>query len=100
MIQHALLERYTKSQITKEELPGADIKIEEVKNIIEEINNQTKLNIKLKGKDTEYKELSKQDLENLGITNENNIFIVNYNTGEVINKTKKITKSNKALYVD
>ncbi len=99
MVQHALLERYTKSQLTKEELPGTNIEIEEVKKIIEEINNQTKSNIELKGKDTEYKELSKQDLENLGITNEKDTFIVNYKTGEVINKTKKMTKSNKALYV-
>ena len=53
-------------------------------------------NINLKG--TEYKQLNKEDLEKLGIIDEENIFIVNYSTGEVINKTLKATKSGKALY--
>ena len=38
-------------------------------------------------------------LENLGITDEKDIYIVNYKTGEVINKTQKVTNKGKALYV-
>lgn len=96
MIQHAILERYTESQITKENLPGASIEKAEVQIIIDEINSTSGESIILKG--TEYKELSIDDLKKLGITKEDNIFIVNYKTGEVINKTLKVTKSGKALY--
>ena len=35
----------------------------------------------------------------LGIKKEEDTFIVNYKTGEVINETKKTTKSGKALYI-
>lgn len=97
MIQHAILERYTKAQLTKEELPGTTITENDVQTIIDEINDITGENITLKG--TEYKELSISDLEKLGVTNEEDTFIVNYKTGEVINATKKVTESGKALYV-
>ena len=69
----------------------------EVQLIIDEINSISGENITLKG--TEYKKLSKDDLEKLGITGEEDTFIVNYNTGEVINETLKVTKSEKALYI-
>ncbi len=97
MIQHAILERYTKAQLTKETLPGTDIKKEQVQNIIDEIKNESKEQISLKG--TEYKRLDTTDLSNLGIKKEKDTFIVNYKTGEVINETKKTTKSGKALYI-
>lgn len=97
MIQHAILERYTKAQLTKETLPGTDIEKSQVQTIIDEINSISGEGITLKG--TEYKELSVADLEKLGITQEDNVFIVNYKTGEVINKTLKVTKSGKALYI-
>lgn len=97
MIQHAILERYTKAQLTKEELPGTTITQNDVQTIIDEIKDITGEDITLKGK--EYKELSISDLEKLGVTNEEDTFIVNYKTGEVINATKKVTESGKALYV-
>lgn len=97
MIQHAILERYTKAQLTKETLPGTTMDIGEVQSIIEEINSISDEDITLKGK--EYKQLSTTDLENLGITKEEDTFIVNYKTGEVINASKKVTKSRKALYI-
>lgn len=97
IIQHAILERYTKAQLTQESLPGIDIEKSEVQLVIDEINSITGENITLKG--TEYKELSEYDLQKLGITQEKNIFIVNYKTGEVINKTLKTTSSGKALYI-
>ena len=97
MIQHVILERYTKAQLTKETLPGTKMDISEVQKIIDEINNNSGENINLKG--TEYKQLSTADLENLGVTKEDDTFIVNYKTGEVINASKKITKSGKALFI-
>lgn len=96
MIQHAILERYTETKITKENLPGTPIEKTQVQVIIDEMNSDSGESIILKG--TEYKELSIDDLKKLGITKEDNIFIVNYQTGEVINKTLKVTKSGKALY--
>lgn len=97
IIQHALLERYTRAQLTKEELPGTTITKADVQDIIDDINGKTGNNIELKG--TEYKKLEKADLENLGITREEDTFIVNYKTGEVINETVRVTNLNKALYV-
>ena len=38
-------------------------------------------------------------LTTLGIEKEDNVFIVDYKTGEVINKTLKTTSSGKALYI-
>ena len=97
MIQHAILERYTKSQLTKENLQGTTIEKAEVQTIIDEINSIVGENITLKG--IEYKELNKNDLENLGISENEDIYIVNYKTGEVINKTKKVTETGIALYI-
>ena len=51
MIQHAILERYTKAQLTKETLPGTDIKKEQVQNIIDEIKSKSNEQIFLKGKE-------------------------------------------------
>ncbi len=96
IIQHALLERYSKSQLTKEELPGEDVDKSSVQTIVNDINSRTGGNITLKG--TEYKKLSKSDLEELGVKKEENIFIVNYKTGEVINTSVKVTKGGAALY--
>ena len=102
MVQHAILERYTKAQLTKaqltkEELPGTLIAKTEVEEIINDINAKSGKNITLKG--TEYKRLDVSDLKNLGIKKEEDSFIVNYKTGEVINETIKVTKSGSALYV-
>lgn len=98
MVQHAILERYTKAQITKETLPGTTMLISEVQLIIDGMNSSTGENIQLKGKDADYKKLEQSDLEKLGITGED-IYIVNYNTGEVINETIKVTKNGKPLYI-
>lgn len=97
IVQHAILERYTAARLTKQELPGKIIKKEEVEKIIEEINSKSGEEITLKG--TEYYKLEKTDLEKLGITQEENTFIVSYSTGEVINETLKVTKSGEALYI-
>ena len=99
MVQHALLERKTKAQFTKEEeLPGTEISKENLKKVLNEIKEKTNQEIILKGKIQDYKELNTSDLENLGISKDNDTYIVNYKTGEVINKTKLTTKSGKILY--
>lgn len=96
MVQHAILERYTKYQLTKETLPGTTVNLEEVKSLIDEINSKSNENIQLKG--TEYKILRKSDLRHLGIKNPKDAYIVNYKTGEVINSSIKVTEDGEALY--
>ena len=99
MVQHALLERKTKADLTKEEtLPGTTADYTELQNLINEINTMSSANITLRGNKEDYKELSTADLKELGIEKETNTFIVNYKTGEVINKTQKVTKAGRALY--
>ena len=95
MVQHALLERKTKADLTKETLPGTTADYTE---LINEINTMSSANITLRGNKEDYKELSTADLKELGIEKETNTFIVNYKTGEVINKTQKVTKAGRALY--
>lgn len=99
MVQHAILERYTKSQITNSTLPGTTMSMSDVQLIIDDINSSTGGNIQLKGKE-EYKKIEQSDLEKLGLKGKDKYtYIVNYNTGEVINQTIKVTKSGKALYI-
>lgn len=97
MIQQAILQRYTKSQLTKEELPGTKIDKQQVETIISEINTTAGTSINLKG--TEYFQLNNEDLKKIGITGKEDIYIVNYKTGEVINNTIKVTNSGEALYI-
>lgn len=97
MVQHAILERKTKSQLTKTSLPGIDLTQEQINTIINEINNLAKESINIKGKN--FKKLDKSDLENLGLSNTEDIYVVEYDTGEVINYTKKVTKTGEALYL-
>lgn len=97
IIQHAILQKYTASLLTKEILPGDLIDNEQLNEIVNEINSKTGENIILKG--TEYKELNTEDLKKLGIIDQEDVYIVNYMTGEVINKTQKVTKTGVALYI-
>ena len=95
MVQNALLQRKTLSDKTNtnySELPGKKINKSEVENIIKEKS------ITLKGEDGDYKLLNKSELKDLGITNTEDEYIVNYKTGEVINKTK-FDDFDKPLYV-
>ena len=102
MVQHAALQRYTKAQMTKEDVPGNTIEdINDVKEKVNDINNKISdgNKIYLKGRADEYKKLDKDALKELGITNTEDEYIVNYSTGEVINTTREITDSGKALYI-
>ncbi len=99
VVQHAILERYTKVQLTNGTLPGNTISKAEVQLVIDEMNSESGKKIQLKGIDSEYKVLNKEHLEELGITEEENVFIVNYHTGEVINRTLKVTDLGKPLYI-
>ena len=107
MVQNAVLQRKTKADLTTNEAyPGDKIDIATVNSVIAEINSQqTEEDIELKdnseGKENNYYLLttSNNGLNNLGITKSENEYIVNYETGEVINSTTKVTESGKPLYI-
>ena len=101
MVQNAVLQRYTKAGLTKEDYPGEEITaLQEVQSIIDEIEGKTGQNITLKGLDGYYKLTeSNGGLKNLGIKGTEDEYIVNYTTGEVINISKKVTDEGKPLYV-
>ena len=107
IVQNAILQRKTKADLTDEDYPGetiieADINLEET---IEEMNNHRasgEEEITKKDDDnSNYYFLSTENggLEELGITNSEDAYIVNYETGEVINYTTKLTEMGKLLYI-
>ena len=52
------------------------------------------------GIESYYYELSEKDLKEMDVsTSKDTVFIVNFATGEVINKTDQVTKSGKPIYV-
>lgn len=93
MVQHAVLQRYTKYSLTKDKelLVGT-----EVNSLPTEITWQVK---NPQNDEEKYYELGSSELTNLGITNSKDTYIVNYSTGEVYNKTTPKTNSNEVLYI-
>lgn len=110
MVQNAILQRKTKADLTNENYPGqtiteAGIDLDEV---IADINsNKASGEETVSRKDSDnqnYYFLSKSNngLTDLGISNteeDDDEYIVNYETGEVINYTTKVTGSGKPLYL-
>ena len=106
IVQNAILQRKTKADLTDEDYPGetiieANINLEKT---IEEINNNRASEEEIIKKDDDnsnYYFLSTENggLEELGITNSEDAYIVNYETGEVINYTTKLTETGKPLYI-
>ena len=107
IVQNAILQRKTKADLTDEDYPGetiieANINLEKT---IEEMNNHRasgEEEITKKDDDnSNYYFLSTENggLEELGITNSEDAYIVNYETGEVINYTTKLTETGKPLYI-
>ena len=107
IVQNAILQRKTKADLTGEDYPGetiieADINLEET---IEEMNNHRASGeeeiTKKDDNNSNYYFLSTENggLEELGITNSEDAYIVNYETGEVINYTTKLTETGKPLYI-
>ena len=107
IVQNAILQRKTKADLTGENYPGetiteANINLEET--IEESNNNRTSGEEEISRKDRDdshYYFLSTENggLEELGITNSEDAYIVNYETGEVINYTTKLTGTGKPLYI-
>lgn len=105
MIQHAVLERYT-NEVTMgtNNFPGQQkfTTTEEIKNEISELTSDTKLmNIleNTKNEIDDFYYLEKEDLEELGITNADDSYIINYKIGLVIDVTNQLTQQGEAVYV-
>ena len=74
--------------------------LEDIETITNEIEEKTGQRLTLKDTNPEnYYLITKTELEKMGIGQIDEEFIVNYTTGEVINKTKKVTKDKQALYI-
>lgn len=116
MLQQAVLENYTKYKTTNNDMyilgkekNRIQVSYSDMQNLINEINNKitTGENIELKVADYTsgaldismyYYELSQEDLEEMGVSGTEETYIVNFSTGEVINKTLQVTGSGKPLY--
>lgn len=99
MVQHAVLEQYTKYQTTKDitYLVGNKVAKEEMTQIAKDLNI-TLANIPQNYSNKDYYRLDKASLLEIGIENTDDEYIVNYISGEVINMTQKTT-SDTALYI-
>ncbi len=100
MVQHAVLEQYTKFKTTKDsnDLVGTILTQDEINAIVANLGI-TLVNIPNTYSNAQYYKLNKQDLQKIGITNTNDEYVVNYISGEVINTTKQKDSQNKPLYV-
>lgn len=104
LVQQAVLQKYAKYNLTgdKSILPGNSyVDFTELNSIIKEINEKTEVTIELKDDNANnYYLLDITSLKALGITNTEDEYIVNYITGEVINKTRLSTpRSKEPLYI-
>lgn len=95
MVQHAVLERYSKYKLTNAEaiLVGTKITYAEAESISEQMDHR------LTEEGTYYR-LMPSDLELLGISQDKNQYIVNYEKGIAMNETIKNTYAGEALYKD
>ena len=89
MVQHAVLQRYTKYSLTKDETMLVGDKIEE-ENLDSNITWQ---------KQGSYYRINNEQFKELGITDIKDTYIVNYKTGEVYNETQKTTNDGNILYI-
>ena len=101
IVQHAVLEAYTKYSKTKDVSFLAGVKVEES----EMATLASALGVTLAIIPEEYDEtisayyrLTPLNLEKIGIYESEDTYIVNYLTGEVINETLQKTRSGKPLY--
>ena len=100
MVQHAILERKTKAQLTKEELPGQSVTSTQLQQVIDEIKAKSGTTITLEGNAEDYKLLDDEALQDLGMENYKSEYIVNYSTGEVIDITRQVTEDGTVLYTN
>lgn len=99
IVQHAVLEQYTKYKTTKDNvyLVGNKITDEEANQIANEIG-VVLVNIPDIYSNQDYYRLDKASLTAIGIQDSSDEYIINYISGEVINITQKKTSKDVPLY--
>lgn len=99
MVQHAVLEQYTKYKMTKDivYLVGNKITNEEAKAYAEDLGI-TLVNIPDTYSNKDYYRLDKASLTSIGIKDATDEYIINYVTGEVMNITSKKLSNDNPLY--
>ena len=99
MVQHAVLEQYTKYKTIKDiaYLVGNKVSEEQLNGVTEELGI-TLVNIPDTYANKDYYKLAKASLKEIGIQETEDEYIVNYISGEVINITKKKLSNNTPLY--
>lgn len=110
MLKQPVVENYTKYLMTKNDMyiRGTKVNYSDVQTIISEINNNANETVSLKVNDYDisgstditeyYYRLSESDLKEMGVTQAQDSYIINYKTGEVINETLKATRTGVPLY--
>lgn len=113
MMKQAVVENYTKYQTTKDVmyLRGNILKYAEIISVINNLNSKSNTAVSLRaanyGNDLNelsekkieyYYELTNNDLSEMGVSQVEDVYIVNYKTGEVINKTLLTTRTGIPLY--
>lgn len=104
LVQQAAFQKYAKYNLTgnQSNLPGNSyVDFTKLNEVIEQIKQKTGVTIEFKDNDANnYYLLDINGLQALGITNTQDEYIVNYTTGEVINKTRlATTQSKEPLYI-
>lgn len=100
MVQHAVLEQYTKFQTTKDTsyLVGEKITLSSAQTTANNLG-VTLVTIPDNYSNKDYYKLDKTALEKIGVTNTDDEFIINYISGEVLNLTTKKAGDGSALYI-
>ena len=104
LVQQTVIQKYTKYNLTGDDklLQGVSyLDFTELNSLIAEIRKLIGVTIELKDDNANnYYLLNKTSLANLGIANTEDEYIVNYTTGEVLNKTRLVnTESKEPLYI-
>ena len=113
MLKQAVVENYTKYETTKNEMyiRGTKVNYSDMQSLVNEINSKKSskeetISLKVDNYDVNgstdiseyYYELTADDLNEMELSQLKETFIVNYKTGEVINKDLKVTINGIPLY--
>lgn len=107
-VQHAILEAYIKYKQTGNDayLVGKKLTYAQADTYLNELSTQISLkqenydSLENISKEKYYYELSASELKSIGIQNTEDVYIANYETGEVFNYTGKTTGDGEILYID
>ena len=101
-VQQAVLETYIKYRQTNNSnsLIGIEITYSEAEAEFAKLSSGTLVGIESTDVDKVYYKLTPTELEELGIQNSEDTYIVNYYTGEVFNITTQKTTDGQVLYVN